>query len=262
MSVAPLVLAYHGVGRFTRFKDPHNLMIEPEIFYEQIQHLRNRGLEFVTMTELGRRMHEGEPLGKVAAITFDDGSVDNLIVLPEVLEALRVPATVYACPGLFGERHPFLHPDSGSRLMTAEELKELSTIPGFEIGSHTSRHADLSSATQEQAYDELACSKWELEDLLERPVLSFAYPKGSYSAACPEAAERAGYLSAVTCGRGATTLPYELPRVCVSALDGRLTFSLKTRGLYDGLWTSPLGRVARRITRPFRHRRYETTLYT
>lgn len=256
MSPAPLVLAYHALGVYSRRQDPHHLTIDPERFFGQILRLRARGLEFVTMNELGRRMHEALSLENVAALTFDDGSLDNLTILPPILDELGIPATVFACPGLLGAPHPFLNPESRLRLMNADELRELAANPRFEIGSHTSEHADLSAAGPERAYRELARSRQELEELLQTPVLSFAYPKGLYSPACPEAAERAGYLTAVTTGLGAPWLPYELPRACISTLDGRVTFELKTRGLYDGLWASGPGRAARRVARPFRHGRF------
>lgn len=256
MSVAPLVLAYHALGVYSRRQDPHHLTIDPERFYAQALRLRARGLEFVSMSELGRRIHDGRPLENVAALTFDDGSLDNLTILPAILDDLGVPATVFACPGLLGDPHPFLNPESGLRLMNAGELRELAANPRVEIGSHTSGHEDLSAAGAEEAYRELVRSREELEELLQSPVLSFAYPKGSYSPACPAAAERAGYLTAVTTGLGAPWLPYELPRACISTLDGRVTFELKTRGLYDGLWASPAGRVARHVVRPFRHGRF------
>lgn len=256
MSLDPLVLTYHGLGDYSRARDPHNLMVPPERFLEQVRHVQSRGYRFLTMAELGRRMHAGEPLVGVGAITFDDGSLDNLELVPGLLEELDVPATVFVCPGLLGNEHPFLAPGSGSRLMDRDELLELAKLPRFEIGSHTITHADLSNASLEVAYEELSRSRSELERLLQRPVLSFAYPKGIYSASCPEAAERAGYLTAVTCGLGATSLPYELPRVCVSTLDGKMTFELKTRGFYDGIWASPPGRLARRVARPFRHGRF------
>ena len=84
--------------------------------------------------------------------------------------------------------------------MDADELRELAAL-GFEVGAHTNRHVDLAAATAEDAYAEMGSCKQALEDLLDQPVETFAYPFCRYSAACPGAAERAGYLAAFTCSR-------------------------------------------------------------
>ncbi|HMJ00636.1 MAG TPA: polysaccharide deacetylase family protein [Gaiellaceae bacterium] len=249
----PLVLAYHGLGRVSRSLDPHNLMVPRESFVAQVERLRARGYGFVTLSEFARRLVEsGLPEG-VCALTFDDGSVDGVDVLPDTLEALGVPATVFVCPGLLGRPHPFLAPEAGIRLMDAAEIKQIAALPLFEIGSHTLTHADLSSAGPEQAYDEMASSKSALEELISQTVQTFAYPGCAYSSACPEAAERAGYLAAVTCGARGDWRPFELRRESVDSLDGRVSFALKSRGLFHPLAASPPGQLARRIARPFRH---------
>ena len=100
----------------------------------------------------------------------------------------------------------------------------------------------------------MATSKDALERLLQRPVASFAYPKCGYSAPCPEAARRAGYSVAVTCGRYGGWRPFELTRESIDSLDGRTTFALKSRGLFRPLRESAPGRAARALARPVRHR--------
>ena len=136
--------------------------------------------------------------------------------------------------------------------MNAEEVQEIARLPFVEIGSHSNLHVDLEAATADEAYRELASSKQALEDVLGRAVESFAYPFCRYSPACPPAAERAGYASAVTCGRRGGLRPYELQREAISRMDGRLALELKRRGVYYGLWESAPGRVVRRAARPLR----------
>ena len=83
--------------------------------------------------------------------------------------------------------------------MDLRELQSVAAHPLFEIGAHTNKHTDLSRATPEEAYREMIESKATLEDQVDTPILTFAYPAGHYSPACPAAAERAGYIAAVTC---------------------------------------------------------------
>ena len=249
----PVILAYHGLARVPREHDPHNLMLPPEDFLRQVESLRRRGYEFLKMADLAARLRGGGDLRRLCALTFDDGSVDNHDVLPALLERLGVPATLYVCPGLFGDPHPFLPPESGIRLMTLDEARTLAALPLVEIGSHTVLHTVLDEADADDAYGEMADSKQMLEEMLETAVQSFAYPDCGYSPFCPPAAERAGYASAVTCaGRGGLR-PFELSRESPNPLDTRLLFALKSRGLFQPLYRSAPGRAARAAMRRRRH---------
>jgi len=248
-----LILAYHGLGTFPRELDPHNLMVAPQQFRRHIQALRRRRYAFVELGELASLSAAGQQKGGLCALTFDDGTLDNLEVLAPLLTELDLPATVFVCPGLLGKPHFAMPAQAGVRLMDAEEVRRLASSPLVEIGSHTNNHVDLSDATPEQAYGEMKSSKETLEELLQRSVHAFAYPKCGYSPACPEAARRAGYDVAVTCGGRGGRLPFELARESIDPLDGRLTFALKSRRLFLPLRESPPGRLARRLSRPVRH---------
>jgi hypothetical protein len=100
----------------------------------------------------------------------------------------------------------------------------------------------------------MADCKDRLEDLLGVPVPSFCYPRCFYSAACPDAARRAGYTSAVTCGARGSWDPFELKRATIHTPDGPITFELKSRDLYLRARETPPGRLVRWATRRYRHR--------
>jgi peptidoglycan/xylan/chitin deacetylase (PgdA/CDA1 family) len=244
----PLVLAYHALGEVSREHDPERLVISPGELRRQIERLRAREYEFVTMTQFGRRLIEGQPLAGVCALTFDDGSLDNGTLLPSMLRSLRVPATLFVCPGLLGEPHPWIRPAAGMRLMDLHELREAAELPFIEIGSHTNTHADMAKLTDpSEAYGELRSSKLTLEEMLDKPILSFAYPYGRYSAVCPAAAERAGYLTAATCALRGGLVPYELQRELIGPGDLGLRFELKIRGVFRAVVSSPPARLRRRL---------------
>lgn len=248
-----LILAYHGLGTFPRQLDPHNLMVSPARFARQIRGLRRRGYRFASLAQLAASFADDAPPRGVCALTFDDGTVDNLEVLAPLLGELAVPATVFVCPGLLGRGHFAMPAASGVRLMDAGELRELASNPLIEIGSHTNEHTDLSHASAREAYEEMASSKLALEELLQRPVESFAYPKCGYSSECPDAARGAGYSLAVTCGGRGGWRRFELARESIDPLDRGIGFALKSRGLFFPLRESVPGRVARAAVRPLRH---------
>jgi peptidoglycan/xylan/chitin deacetylase (PgdA/CDA1 family) len=238
------VLAYHAVGDVAPEHDPDGLVQAPDKLEWQLRTLVGRGYEFVTATEFARRLRGGAPLEGVCAVTFDDGTTDNLTALPPIVGPLGIPVTVFACPGLLGEHDPYIAPASGLRLMDADELRELPKL-GFEVGAHTNRHVDLEAATAEEAHAEMRSCKQALEDLLGSAVETFAYPFCRYSGACPGAAERSGYLAAYTCGGRGGRLPFELRREMMDRSDGRLAWSLKARRRYHETLELPPVRLAR-----------------
>src|ERR1700691_127640 len=150
-----LVLAYHGLGVHPRTMDPHNLMVPPARFRGQMQALLRRGYRFVSLSEFGRELSVSVSGGGVCALTFDDGTVDNLEVGAPLLTELGIPATVFVCPGLLGEPHFAMPARAGVRLLDAEELRALAASPLVEIGSHTNTHVDLSAASLEEAHGEM-----------------------------------------------------------------------------------------------------------
>ena len=163
MLTQPVILAYHGIARVPPPLDPVRLFVSPDKLRVQVSRLKRRGYELVTMREFARRMTNGSELRRTAALTFDDGVHDGL---PNLLESLDVPGTIYVCPDLMGHPYPWAASESGIRLMTDEEVTSASQRPLVEIGSHTNRHTELDSASGEEAYREMASSKERLEDML------------------------------------------------------------------------------------------------
>jgi peptidoglycan/xylan/chitin deacetylase (PgdA/CDA1 family) len=251
----PLILNYHGIRDISPNHDPLRLYVSPVSLERQIRALKRRGYEFLSMADFGCRLNAGEPLRATCALTFDDGTEDHATVVPEVLEKTGVPGTIYVCPGLLGEPYPWTDPAAGVRFMTDEQLDALAHRPLIEIGAHTMKHTKLADADANAAYREMLECKDDLEARLGREITSFCYPSCDYSPPCPDAALRAGFLTAVTCRRQGSWDPMELKRESVHTPDGPLTFALKSRGLYYGSRDLPPFRLVRWATRPFRHRR-------
>jgi len=250
----PVILGYHGIAAVDPRHDPLRLFVAPDRLRRQIGRLKARGYRFLPMAAFADVLAAGGDLDATCALTFDDGTEDHLTTLAPLLSELGVPGTVYVCPGLFGEPYRWSDAAAGVRFMTGEEVGELAHHPLVEIGSHTIDHTVLGDATADQAYDEMARCKERLEELIQRPVPSFCYPRCLYSPACPDAARRAGYTSAVTCGPRGSWDPFQLKRESILTPDGAVTFELKSRGRYYGIRNAPPVRLARWATRRYRHR--------
>jgi peptidoglycan/xylan/chitin deacetylase (PgdA/CDA1 family) len=249
----PVILGYHGIAAVDPRHDPSRLFVGPDTLRRQVRRLRSRGYRFVKMAAFADALASGAPLEATCALTFDDGTRDHF-ELTDLLDDLGVPATVYVCPGLAGEAYPWSDPAAGIRFMTAAETQVLSRHPLVEIGSHTLHHTSLADATADVAEREMASCKDALEDLLQLPVPSFCYPGCAYSPPCPDAARRAGYTSAVTCGARGGWDPFALKREIIHTPDGPVTFELKSFGLYHTLKDLPPAGLARWATRFHRHR--------
>ena len=128
--------------------------------------------------------------------SWDDGHPADAR-LAERLAAAHVHATFYICR------------ESEDRPRLSEgQIRELATIPGMEVGSHTLTHADLRRVSDRQLAEELHGSRAWLEDVLGTTVTAFAYPRGLHDRRSVRAAEAAGYRLARTTMGGLTNGPF------------------------------------------------------
>src|SRR5262245_61038035 len=236
----PLALVYHGVAEVSLGRDPDALFVAPRELRRHIEKLEKWGYRLLSFGELASGVARNGGHG-LAALTFDDGFVDNL----ELLD-IGVPATVFVVSGWLGQPHPSA---SWTRILTADELRELRAA-GIEIGAHTVTHPDLSALPYEQAREELAESKRRLEEVLGEPVEVAAYPYGLATEETARACRDAGFRAAcVTTGRGDWGDPHLLPRQDME--NGATLFSLRLKrdGHYEPLMRFLPARAARRIVR-------------
>jgi peptidoglycan/xylan/chitin deacetylase (PgdA/CDA1 family) len=133
--------------------------------------------------------------------------------------------------------------------MSWDELGELADA-GWEIGSHTCRHARLTELDDATLADELRGSREECERRLGRRCASLAYPYGAVDARVLRAAGEAGYAAAAA---PPNRLPGDLvmrwPRVGVYPDDDlgrlRLKVSPVVRRLSSSRAWAPLWRLNR-----------------
>lgn len=79
------------------------------------------------------------------------------------------------------------------KLMTDEQISEVSKSPWIRIGSHGYFHNNLGSLSLSDSLHELTLSKSYLENLIQQPVNELAYPDGSYSEELVKSAEVIGF---------------------------------------------------------------------
>ena len=87
----------------------------------------------------------------------------------------------------------------------------------------------LTAVTPDRARAEIAGSRTELEQALERPIRLFSYPHGKYDAIARSIVEQEGYSGACTTRAGMNspaTSKFELRRTEVRGTDSLVRFAL------------------------------------
>jgi peptidoglycan-N-acetylglucosamine deacetylase len=106
-----------------------------------------------------------------------------------------------------GVRGTFYVPMSAeNNTMSAAQLRKLSAV--FEIGAHTLNHVVLTSATDQQARQEIVSSKSWVEDITGVPCPMFCPPMGKYAARHLGMVRDAAYLGV----RSVEMLSLDFPR--------------------------------------------------
>ena len=176
------VLLYHHVGPVQPGTHA-SLTVSPAKFERQVRQLAGSGYKGICPADWLRWRREGKGLpNKPVLFTFDDGYADLAEFALPVLRRYGFGAAVYIVTGQLGGTNAW-DEASGSgthRLMTAEQIRHWSA-QGIEFGAHSRSHADLTRLTPEKLEDEVLGSKADLQELLENPVESFAYPFGFHT---------------------------------------------------------------------------------
>ena len=227
------ILGYHRIA-----DDADELAVAPKAFRSQMEMLLALGAQPIPLDEAQRRIEEGIDRFYVC-VTFDDGYYDNLTDAVPVLRDLRIPATIFVPTAAIDGTAGLYWYAEQPRLLSWNELRELSADSLLSIGSHTRRHPDLTRLTDEAAWEEIAGSKADLEYRLGMPVTGFAYPSGRMNEREARMVVEAGYRVAVTTQPGpnrAGVRPEALCRNFMDTHDDESLFEAKLAGLLDAPW--------------------------
>jgi peptidoglycan/xylan/chitin deacetylase (PgdA/CDA1 family) len=162
----------------------------PEGFERQVLELKKRGYRFQPLSEIADGIRErGTEEPKSAAVTFDDGWLDNYQFAFPILRKLAVPATFFVTTG---RRQDGIE---AAKRMSAAELNEL-LRSGMSIGGHSRSHPDLTTLPEPAAVEEIHGCRQDLEQALGVSVSLFAYPGGAFNRRVARLTQEAGYTAA------------------------------------------------------------------
>lgn len=180
------ILAYHSVPREVP-DGADRLSVPYEQFAAHLDAVVESGRVPLTIGEIAGGLRDERPLpDRAVAITFDDG-YDNTPDAIELLCERGLRATVYVTTGQIGTE----------QMIGYDQLQRLAGRPdAVELGAHSVTHPHLDELSMYEIEREVSGSKRRLEQLLGRPVATFAYPYGSYDRRARQAVVAAGFQSA------------------------------------------------------------------
>lgn len=243
------ILCYHAIDPAWRAP----ISVDPETFDHQMAWLASH--RRVVSLDAATRMMDprGRLPGRIAAITFDDGfdSVHEH-AMPALLRRGLEAAVFIVAETLDGAGAGIdwiEDPRAPRRSLSLPQVLELRDA-GFDIGSHSYSHRDLTTLLDGEIVSDLRRSREVLEDLIEGPVTLLAYPGGRHDARVRRAAATAGFEhSYAMADSQPRCLPHAIPRVGMYQGQGTATLSAKTSPWFWHMRDSPLQPLMARLAR-------------
>jgi peptidoglycan/xylan/chitin deacetylase (PgdA/CDA1 family) len=194
------IFSIHHGKRVVTFHDIDN----KKLFFQKMKWLKDN-YSIVSMEELLTRNNVKE---SQIAITFDDGFECWYKNAVPVLEELKIPAIFFVCSGIFIDKNPRdflknnLHRTKELNPLSLDQLKYISANPLFEIGGHTTNHADLGICTSKRDLDnEIMNDSCMISRWTGVAPRWFAYPYGKSNNINPKVVEylkQTSYIAAFT----------------------------------------------------------------
>jgi peptidoglycan/xylan/chitin deacetylase (PgdA/CDA1 family) len=161
-----------------------------DVFREQMEFLVAAGYQTVSVSDVARAIRVGAELpANPIALTFDDGNADTFDLAYPILDSMDLRGVAYVVANRTG----------AEGFMSETDLQALSAA-GWEIGSHSMSHVDLTQGGPTLWRQEILASRLDLEAVLGVPVLSFAYPFGMSTPEIIAKVAEYGYDSAAGLG--------------------------------------------------------------
>jgi peptidoglycan/xylan/chitin deacetylase (PgdA/CDA1 family) len=182
----PIIL-YHHVGYHS---GGDRFYVSPERFEQEMKYLHDQGYTSISVETLVTAITQGAELPPhPVIITFDDGNLDTYVEAYPITEKYGLTGVIYIVGSYIG----------ADGYMSRDQIQEMAAS-GWEVGSHTMTHADLTLLDPDGLRYEVLKSREYLEKILGVPVTSIAYPFGNSTIAINDLAYAAGYIAGMSLG--------------------------------------------------------------
>ncbi|HEY1581108.1 MAG TPA: polysaccharide deacetylase family protein [Terracidiphilus sp.] len=171
-------------------------------------------------------------LPRELVLTFDDGYDDFYTEVFPLIAEHGLKPLVFLPTDWIGRSNGWeaYKPRRKRNLMTLDQIRELQRH-GVLFGSHSLTHPSLPTLNPDELWREVSESKHRLEDLLGKPINTFAYPFGEANRRVRAAVIEAGYKLAFTITEGLNIWqdPFALKRIDINDRVATWSYSLKLR---------------------------------
>lgn len=230
------ILTYHSIDGSGSI-----VSTDRETFRLQMRTLSDSGYSTISLSELSECIHNKRSLpAKAVVVAFDDGYQNVYSEAFPILAEYGFKATVFLITGYCGKSNswPGNWVSPGRQpLLSWSEVQELHKY-GFEFGSHTETHPDLTRLSVAKAEIEMKRSRTAIQDHLGSKVSLFAYPYGSYNAAI-KSLVREYFQAACSTKLGKVELgsdPFSLKRIDAYYLSSQKLFTRLLSESLDWYW--------------------------
>jgi len=235
------ILTYHSIYEHTN-KGVH---LSPKLFEKHLEYLSESGYKSFKVCDVVNEWPAILDKFPAVIITFDDGLYNNYEIAFPLLKKYNMTATFFVPTSYISDdRKPSnaeeMGPYKDMPMMSWQDLRDM-VDEGFEIGAHSHHHVMVGQQTYENAMAEIATPITTLEQKLNTPIRSFAYPKGrscSFALWTRELLVKSGYRAGCTMLEGRlckNTDVMALPRINIMGDDDIKKFKMKLEGYYDCL---------------------------
>jgi len=235
------IIMYHRFITNDSEKGVHGTYIDIKMLEKHFKLLKWLNVETLTFSDLKEKgmMSRLEENKRYIMLTVDDGYKDNLALLLPLLKKYNFKAIVYAVTGETYNRWDVENasaPEKRVELMNAQQLKTLSDSGFVEIGGHTLTHPMLDKLSYQAQLHEISENKKQLERIIDKKLLSFAYPYGIHDQNSKKICQALGFDFAVATNSGPLVMNEDLLQIRRIAIFPRTdVFALwrKIRGNYN-----------------------------
>lgn len=226
------VLLYHRITNKDSKIGRHKIYVWEKDFEKQMNYLKENGYQTITFFDLQKDPKMN--LDKKVLITFDDGYEDNYTLLFPILKKHSFKAVIYLVTKIDHNAWGVKEGEPRVDMMNVRMVKEMSEY-GIEMGGHTQHHLDLLKCSPEQRMQEIKGSKEDVEKIIGKNVISFAYPFGGINEDIKRTTSEAGYTYAVSTNTGPKMFgedAFQIRRIEVTPKTTLMSFKNKVSGKY------------------------------
>ena len=226
------VLLYHRIVNKQSVIGKHKVYVQEKDFEKQMLYLKNNGYQTITFFDL--QQQPSMDLYKKVIITFDDGYKDNYELMFPILKKYGFKAVIYLVTKINYNSWGVAEGEPRIDMMSPEQVKEMSDY-GIEMGGHTQLHKDLLKCTTQERIQEIKGSKEDVENLINKKAISFAYPFGGINNDIKKATQEAGYTYAVSTNTGPKEFGsdfFQIRRIEITPKTTLSSFKNKVSGRY------------------------------